>query len=579
MVVNRNSESKRMVGNTRSSAFISETRPSHDTPTQLNCHSDPVMAAVMVAAVADALSKHQSEMGFTRKQQQNLPTPPTSQLPQDPSSFYVPWWPASMPVNPPTPPYPTGMLDPMMLFPNFAMINANNNAAAIAAAAAVAMGSVTDVESLTAMLFDPSFALPPPHESSSSTTGVPGTFECLSLQKSHTQETDTPTISPFDSLSISSNAMNVSSLDVSLPSPEASPKSSFGPLGTILVSKRKHAQEGIDGIFAAKIECETKSEESVAMHKKAKLQVQAVNSRPCVPSPASNIDVSTSSRDSTREKLVVTKADTPYDDRYGFDRLVCQARDGRLGRWEGLRVLSALAQIRPTFIARQASLSKEDMELSERCFHRSIAELEFAISVSGTPTAVWRPNGEVVLVGQEFEEMTGWKRERIFNIAVGTSTSPAASSSSSGTSTLPSGLEDEAGKPAYPPIAVSGPLLPGTKSLQPSPTTVQIGGTTTSDNDDDRKRALLLQQLGLKKPGPLLITELMDGRSSAIYWEQFSKIVAPENQIGSGLVFKEKSTIVRPDGGHVVCATCYTVKLDLFGIPALIVGNFLPIGR
>ncbi|KAI8813023.1 hypothetical protein BJ742DRAFT_518059 [Cladochytrium replicatum] len=566
---------KRAVGNTRSSALISE-QPSQDVA-QLNSHSDPVMAAVMVAAVAEALSKHQQpDMGAPRKQQQNFPTPATPQMPQDPSSFYMPWWPASMSVNPPTPRYPTGMLDPMMLFPNFTMMNASNNAA-VAAAAAVAMGSVNDVGSLTAMLFDPSFALPPPHESPSSTNILPNTFECLSIQKPQIDEIDTPAISPFEALSVSSATMNVvASLDVSLPSPEASPKSCLGPLRNIPTS-RKHVWEDVDSTLAAKIECETKMVDAPGMRKKAKLHVEPFASSRCVPSPASDIDVSTTPRDSSREKP--TKANTPYDDRYGFDRLVCQARAGRLGRWEGLRVLSALAQIRPSFIARQASLSKEDMELSERCFQRSIIELEFAMSVSGTPTAVWRPNGEVVLVGLEFEELTGWKRERIFNIAAGTSTSQTASSSSSGTSSLSSGLEDEAGKPAYPPIPVSGPLLPGTKSLQPSPSTAQVGDATGCDNDNDRKRALLLQQLGLKKPGPLLVTELMDGRSSAIYWEQFSKIVAPENQIGSGISFKEKSTIVRPDGGHVVCATCFTVKLDLFGVPALIVGNFLPIGR
>ena len=42
-------------------------------------------------------------------------------------------------------------------------------------------------------------------------------------------------------------------------------------------------------------------------------------------------------------------------------------------------------------------------------------EYEKLISFSGTPTAVWRRTGEIVLVGKEFSLLTQWSKEALLD--------------------------------------------------------------------------------------------------------------------------------------------------------------------
>lgn len=80
-----------------------------------------------------------------------------------------------------------------------------------------------------------------------------------------------------------------------------------------------------------------------------------------------------------------------------------------------LRVVRALAIVRPSLIALQMPLSEEDEVFVEKCFQRSLLELEKLISFSGTPTCVWRRTGEICLVGDEFCLLTGWSKEELLD--------------------------------------------------------------------------------------------------------------------------------------------------------------------
>lgn len=76
-----------------------------------------------------------------------------------------------------------------------------------------------------------------------------------------------------------------------------------------------------------------------------------------------------------------------------------------------LRIVRALAIFRPSLIALQMALSKEDEIFVERAFQRTILEFEKLISFSGTPTVVWRRTCEICLVGAEFCMLTQWSKE------------------------------------------------------------------------------------------------------------------------------------------------------------------------
>jgi hypothetical protein len=111
-----------------------------------------------------------------------------------------------------------------------------------------------------------------------------------------------------------------------------------------------------------------------------------------------------------------------------------------------LRVVRALAIVRPSLIALQMPLSEEDEVFVEKCFQRSLLvsvtekihfkcdpcglalllqtahhvfpplqELEKLISFSGTPTCVWRRTGEICLVGDEFCLLTEWSKDELLD--------------------------------------------------------------------------------------------------------------------------------------------------------------------
>ncbi|KAJ4001587.1 transcription activator of gluconeogenesis ERT1 [Lentinula boryana] len=78
-----------------------------------------------------------------------------------------------------------------------------------------------------------------------------------------------------------------------------------------------------------------------------------------------------------------------------------------------LRIVRALAIFRPSLIALQMPLSLDDEVFVEKCFQRSLLELEKLISFSGTPTVIWRRTGEICLVAPEFCMLTEWSMEEL----------------------------------------------------------------------------------------------------------------------------------------------------------------------
>ncbi|KAF9222770.1 hypothetical protein BS17DRAFT_837772 [Gyrodon lividus] len=109
------------------------------------------------------------------------------------------------------------------------------------------------------------------------------------------------------------------------------------------------------------------------------------------------------------QTLIVT---APYDYTEGYHFLM-KHLPTRFEKNDILRIVRALAIFRPSLIALQMPMTDEDEVFVEKCFQRSLLELEKLISYSGTPTVVWRRTGEICLVAPEFCMLTEWPMEEL----------------------------------------------------------------------------------------------------------------------------------------------------------------------
>ncbi|KAI0663538.1 transcription activator of gluconeogenesis ERT1, partial [Cubamyces menziesii] len=98
-----------------------------------------------------------------------------------------------------------------------------------------------------------------------------------------------------------------------------------------------------------------------------------------------------------------------YDYTQGYHFLMKHLSRRRFEKNDILRIVRAL----PSFIALQMPMTEEDEVFVEKCFQRSLIELDKLVSFSGTPTVAWRRTGEICLVGPEFCMLTGWEKEEL----------------------------------------------------------------------------------------------------------------------------------------------------------------------
>ncbi|KAG0142326.1 hypothetical protein CROQUDRAFT_662697 [Cronartium quercuum f. sp. fusiforme G11] len=78
-------------------------------------------------------------------------------------------------------------------------------------------------------------------------------------------------------------------------------------------------------------------------------------------------------------------------------------------------ILKVLGILKPEIIFKQFSINEDDEELLERSLQRSLIALERMISVSGTPTVIWRRTGEMILVSDEFCMLTDFAKQELLN--------------------------------------------------------------------------------------------------------------------------------------------------------------------
>ncbi|SMN22570.1 similar to Saccharomyces cerevisiae YBR239C ERT1 Transcriptional regulator of nonfermentable carbon utilization [Maudiozyma saulgeensis] len=111
---------------------------------------------------------------------------------------------------------------------------------------------------------------------------------------------------------------------------------------------------------------------------------------------------------------IYTQINMPFSHTSGFHHLLVYLK-GRFNQDDVVEMCRSLAEFRPIFIACSVTLTEEDMIFMEQVYQRTLLEYAKFIELSGTPTCVWRRNGQISYVNEEFEILTGWKREELLN--------------------------------------------------------------------------------------------------------------------------------------------------------------------
>ncbi|ODV62837.1 uncharacterized protein ASCRUDRAFT_74296 [Ascoidea rubescens DSM 1968] len=184
---------------------------------------------------------------------------------------------------------------------------------------------------------------------------------------------------------------------------------------------------------------------------------------------------------------IYAKVKVPFGYKLGYHLLITYLRK-RFNKDQLVKMAKSMTEYRPSFIACTITLKEDDLIFMEQCFQRTLLEYDKYISISGTPTIVWRRTGQICYVSQEFVILTGWTRDRL--------------------------------------------LKKGT-----------------------------------------FIVELMDDNSVIEYFDLFSKIAYGDFR-GATMT---SCTLLTCNGKKINTTCIWTLKRDVFGIPMMIVGNFLPI--
>lgn len=186
---------------------------------------------------------------------------------------------------------------------------------------------------------------------------------------------------------------------------------------------------------------------------------------------------------------IYTLISQPFSHTSGFHSLLTYLRR-RFNKRDLVEMCRSLAEFRPIFIACSVTLTEEDMIFMEQSYQRTLLEYDKFISQIGTPTCVWRRNGQISYVNDEFSLLTGWTRDELLNKMT-------------------------------------------------------------------------------------FIVELMDDDSVREYFKTFSRVAYRDFK---GCEKMKKCSLLSPIKEKIIrCRCMWTLKRDVFGLPLMIIGNFMPI--
>lgn len=161
----------------------------------------------------------------------------------------------------------------------------------------------------------------------------------------------------------------------------------------------------------------------------------------------------------------------------------------RFNKRQLLEIAKCMAKYRPSFISATKNLYENDLIFTERSLQRTLLEYENLISISPSPTIIWRRTGEIVALTNEFAVMTGYS-----------------------------------------------------------------------------KMSLLTKRT--------FIVELMDDESTINYFKSFSEFAFGDL---NATYLTDCNLRKAENNNYLRCCCVWTIKRDVFDIPMLIVGQFLPV--
>ena len=127
----------------------------------------------------------------------------------------------------------------------------------------------------------------------------------------------------------------------------------------------------------------------------------------------SNVEWEHSLRYSTPMEIY-TSINAPFSHTPGFPHLLVYLKH-LFNQQDLVKMCRSIAEFRPIFIACSVTLTEEDMIFMEQCYQRTLLEYVKFIAQIGTPTCIWRRNGQISYVNEEFEILCGWTREELLN--------------------------------------------------------------------------------------------------------------------------------------------------------------------
>lgn len=205
----------------------------------------------------------------------------------------------------------------------------------------------------------------------------------------------------------------------------------------------------------------------------------------------------------------------PYNYVKGYARL-SRWMDRNVSQESKQQILQPLSVLRPKFRAIAQSLNDMDLVFIEEAFERMLLDYDRVFAVMGVPACLWRRTGEIYKGNREFSELVG----------------------------------------------VDGYML---------------------------------------RDGRLCIYELMAEESAVNYWEKYGQVAFDSNQkaVLTSCVLRYKPLITTPaaagitnaitassrgfkrqlelpnEEGFINCCLSFTIRRDNYGIPSMIVGNFI----
>lgn len=106
--------------------------------------------------------------------------------------------------------------------------------------------------------------------------------------------------------------------------------------------------------------------------------------------------------------------DQPFSHTRGFHYLFLYIKK-RFPKEDVVEMCRSMAEFRPIFLNCAITLTEEDMIFVEQSYQRTLLEYSRHISKVGVPTCIWRRNGQVSYMNEEFELLTGWTMAELLN--------------------------------------------------------------------------------------------------------------------------------------------------------------------